>query len=71
MKNSFTSKSDLAQAYFPHIGDQSARHKLMNLINTDPILFSQLQATGYKPLARSFSPAQVHLIYERFGNPFK
>ena len=42
MKNSFTSKSDLAQAYIPHIGDQSARHKLMNLINTDPILFSQL-----------------------------
>ena len=70
MKNTFTSKTDLAQAYFPYIGDQSARHKLMNFINQDEVLIRQLCELGYKPLSRSFSPAQMNLIFARLGNPF-
>lgn len=70
MKIEFTSKTDLAQAYFPHLDPRSARHKLMAFINDDPVLSSQLPAYGYKPRNHEFSPVQVKLIFDRLGNPF-
>lgn len=71
MTNTFISKSDLAQAYFPYIDAESARHKLMQFINYDDILIDQLRETGYQPRSHAFSPAQVELIFARLGNPFR
>lgn len=70
MRNTFISKSDLAQAYFPYIDPRSARHKLMSLINEDANLSTSLHDAGYKHLNHEFSPAQVQLIFDRLGNPF-
>ena len=69
MRNSFAAKSEIAQAYFPHIGAHAATNKLMDIINSDIVLLAQLQETGYRRLARHFSPAQVQLIFARLGNP--
>jgi len=66
----FLSKTQLAQAYFPYIDSESARHKLMQIINDDAELLTQLRATGYVTMTRMFSPRQVDMIMERFGNPF-
>lgn len=70
MKTTFTTKSDLAQAYFPHIGIRSARHKLIQLINDDKVLLTQLLDNGYNPTSHSFTPVQLSLIIARIGNPF-
>lgn len=70
MKITFTSKSDLAQAYFPHIHPRSARHKLMQLINDDKVLLASLLDNGYNPSSHSFTPAQVTTIINRLGSPY-
>ena len=70
MRNIFTSKTDLARAYFPYIGERSARQKLMSLINEDSELYSKLLESGYMPRNHEFSPAQVQMIFEKYGNPF-
>ena len=71
MKNSFIYKSDLAQAYFPWAGRDSARHKFIALIKDDSVLMRQLTDYGYRADCRSLSPRQVELITDRLGNPFK
>lgn len=71
MKLTFVSKTDLAVAYFPYVNQHTARHKLMELITADSSLVAKLMATGYTKLCRMFSPKQVELIMEKFGNPFK
>jgi len=70
MKHSFVSKTDLAQAYFPYVNEQSARHKLMQLICDDGTLLDRLVDAGYRKLQRQFSPLQVEIILNRLGNPF-
>lgn len=70
MKQTFITKTDLAQAYFPHIDAPSARHKLMQYINDDPTLLAQLKESGYQPRSRSFSPLQTEMIFARIGKPF-
>lgn len=70
MKLTFTSKSDLAQAYFPHLGIRSARQKLMQLINDDKVLLTSLLDSGYHPSSHSFTPAQVMTIIDRIGSPY-
>ena len=70
MKKTFISKTDLAVAYFPFINENAARHKLMALINDNRSLMDSLIASGYKTLSRAFSPRQVELIFDAFGNPF-
>ena len=71
MKHTFVSKTDLAVAFFPHINEHSARHKLMNYIESTPELMQQLHLSGYTRLSRSFSPKQVEMICEVLGNPWK
>lgn len=70
MKSTFVSKTDLAQAYFPHINAASARNKLMQIINSDSRLMPLLIDAGYKKNNRQFSPACVELIMERLGKPW-
>ena len=71
MKNVFISKTDLAQAFFPYIEARPARHKLMQVINDDQTLLEQLVECGYSATSHFFSPKQVDMIVERFGNPWK
>jgi len=71
MKNVILSKTDLAQAYSPYIEPKSALNKLMSLINSNPALLAQLQATGYKSRNKHFTPKQVEMIMDAFGNPFR
>ena len=70
MKNIFITKTDLAMAYFPYIGERAARHKLMDLIKTNTALMKSLMQTGHQHFSRAFSPKQLELIYQEFGNPF-
>ena len=71
MKLSFTHKTDLALAYFPHLTATSARNKLMSLINdTHSTLRTRLQDMGYKNAQKEFSPAQVSAIMECLGSPY-
>ena len=67
----FLTKTDLAQAYFPYIDPRAARHKLMQLINEETILFNRLVECGYKSDNRHFTPKQVDIIIEWLGNPWK
>ena len=71
MKHTFITKSDLAQAYFPHLNTDAARHKLMSLIEGNKKLFERLTDSGYERKVRILSPLQVDIIMETFGNPFK
>ena len=71
MKNTFISKTDLAQAYFPYVDAETARHKLMQVINSDSILICNLLDAGYKKASKLLSPLCVELIINRLGNPWK
>lgn len=70
MKPTFTTKTELAQAYFPHLEMRSARHKLMQVINSDSHLIQLLTEQGYEPNHHHFTPAQVTTIINRLGSPF-
>ncbi len=72
MKTTFTLKTDLALAYFPHLTATSARNKLMSLINdAHSTLRAQLVGVGYADKQKEFTPAQVTIITDYLGNPFK
>ena len=71
MRNSFVSKTDLAQAYFPFLTPHSARNKLMSLIRSSNCdIMGKLRSIGYFDRQREFSPAQVAIITDYLGNPF-
>ena len=70
MKNTFVSKSDLAQAYFPYVDAETARHKLMDVINADKQLMQSLFEQGYYKTCKQLSPICVELITKRLGNPW-
>ncbi|MBQ0046089.1 MAG: DUF4248 domain-containing protein [Prevotellaceae bacterium] len=65
----FVSKTELAQRYFPNVADRSALNKLMSLITSDTPLLHSLIELGYRKEQRYFSPAQLSLIFQRFGEP--
>ena len=62
-------RMELAQIYSPDIQPESAWKKLKRWIEASPGLINQLNALGYDGSARSFTPAQVHLIVDRIGEP--
>ena len=71
MKHTFVLKTDLAQAYFPHLSPDSARHKLISIINEQGSkIRERLQDMGYKNAQKEFSPAQVSAIMECLGSPY-
>ena len=57
-------RTELAQRYFPFILPKSAWEKLKMLLLEDPAL--QHLATLRR---RTFSPAEVNIIYQHLGRP--
>ncbi|EKU89030.1 DUF4248 domain-containing protein [Bacteroides oleiciplenus] len=63
------SKSELARAYAPEIGERSALNRLSRWIRFNAVLYSALLATGYRPTQQIFTSKQVCLIFEYLGRP--
>lgn len=63
-------KSDLAQAYFPHLQPRSALNKFNQFIKSDKRLWQMLQELNYTPHIMYVTPAQQDAIFSRLGNPF-
>lgn len=62
-------RTELAQAYNPHLSPGAAWQKLSLWINLFPSLSEQLSAIGYSPHQRVFTPRQVAMIVEALGEP--
>ena len=58
------SKSELARAYAPEIGERSALNRLSRWIRFNEALYSALKATGYRSTQQIFTSKQVGLIFE-------
>ena len=63
------SKSELAQAYAPHLTVHGAVNRLMNWIKYNEPLYQALQQSGYTINQRLFTVRQVTLIFEYLGEP--
>ena len=59
-------RTELAQAYCPHLSPGAAWQKLSMWINLYP---GRLKAIGYSPRQRVFTPRQVAMIVEALGEP--
>ena len=62
-------KKELALMYFPDSMPRTAVSHLMSWISRCPQLSAQLQATGYQPTSKAFTPKQVKAITEYLGEP--
>ena len=62
-------KKELALMYFPESMPRTAVNHLMAWINRCTQLLEQLQATGYQPTCKAFTPRQVKAIIEHLGEP--
>ena len=57
-------RTELAQCYFPRLCPEAAWHKLRSWLKINP----RLQPL-YGLRRRTFTPAEVQLIYEELGEP--
>ena len=57
-------RTELAQLYFPYILPHSAWKKFKSLLEEDPDLQRIAQIKR-----RSYTPAEVNIIYQRLGHP--
>ena len=57
-------RSELAQCYFPKLKPMTAWEKLKLWLDLDPRLKHLAELTR-----RTFTPAEVQLIYSEFGEP--
>lgn len=64
-------KSELALMYFPQSETHAAVNHLMSWIKQCPELMAALYATGYKTTNKMFTPRQVRLIIDTFGQPLE
>lgn len=62
-------RTELALLYSPQITPEAAWKKLKVWIGHFPGLTHQLQALGYDPRQRTFTPAQVTAIVGALGEP--
>ena len=62
-------KKELALMYFPDSMPRTAVNHLMAWINRCTQLSALLQATGYQPSDKAFTPRQVKAIVEQLGEP--
>ena len=69
MKIQSYSKSQLAYAYAPNIGQRAALYRLSSWIRLNHDLTAALAATGYIPSQRIFTSRQVELIFHYLGEP--
>lgn len=63
------SKSELAQAYAPEIGERSALNRLSRWIRLNEALTCALQTTGYRQTQQIFTAKQVELLFTHLGRP--
>lgn len=63
------SKSELARAYAPEIGERSALNRLSRWIHQNKALYSALLQTGYRSTQQIFTCKQVELIFKYLGRP--
>ena len=63
------SKSELARAYAPEIGDRSALNRLSRWMRQNEDLYLALLQTGYCPTQQIFTCKQVGLIFKYLGKP--
>ena len=62
-------KKELALMYFPNSLPHTAVNHLMSWIQRCTQLREQLQASGYCPTNKAFTPRQVRAIVEMLGEP--
>lgn len=65
----FIYKYTLALAYFPNLNPKSATEMLRRELHNNPLLMQELEAAGYCPTAKKFTPKQVKIIYNYIGEP--
>lgn len=63
------SKSELARAYAPEIGERSALNRLSRWIRLNQPLWRALLQTGYRPAQQILTCKQVELVFEYLGRP--
>lgn len=63
------SKSELARAYAPEIGERSALNRLSRWIRLNDKLATALMLAGYKPTQQIFTSKQTGIIFEYLGEP--
>ena len=62
-------RTELAQLYSPYITPDAAWRRLRRWISYNQSLTRKLADTGYSPMQRVFTPAQVKLIMDELGEP--
>ncbi len=62
-------RTELATRYCPTLNPDSAWRKLKRWINLNRDLTQELQALGYTPSQRSFTPKMVSRIMYYLGEP--
>ena len=62
-------KKELALLFFPSSTPRTAVNHLMALIRRNDMLWDELQATGYYPKCKTFTPRQVQSIVDWLGEP--
>lgn len=62
-------KRVLACMYYPDNTEERAVQRLRQCILRCPELLEALQRVGYQPKMRTFTPAQVALLFEYLGEP--
>ena len=63
-------RTELAQLYCPGLCPQAAFRKLNQWIDIHPTERSELHALVPSDKARTYTPAQVQLIYNALGEPY-
>lgn len=63
-------RTELAQLYCPGLCPQAAFRKLNQWIDFHPTLRSELHALVIPDKVRTYTPAQVQLIYNALGEPY-
>lgn len=60
---------ELAVVYYPKMAVETACRSFRKLIRGDGWLYAELCKRGFKPYARTLSPAQVRFLMEHLGSP--
>ena len=62
-------RMELACLYSPYTSPRHAWRRLQDWMTSHPTLLDDLAATGYTSRQRTFTPAQVRLIFSALGEP--
>ena len=62
-------KGELAMLYIPNVAQQTAVNQFNEWVHTAPGLEQRLLDTGMNHACRRYTPAQVRLMVDIFGEP--